>query len=76
MLTQAAISAQVQEPLISWESYAASQERYEEKAAKKGANADQLVLTGFAVSMSVDKGALLIRTGKETKDSFTEGYTA
>lgn len=67
MLTQAAISTQVQEPLISGETYAESQTRYEEKAAKKEAHSEQLVVTGFAVSMNVDKGALLIRAGKETR---------
>ncbi|HEY1247414.1 MAG TPA: CRISPR-associated endonuclease Cas1 [Nitrososphaera sp.] len=62
-------STQVQEPqeqvLISGESYAASQARYAEKVTRK--EETHIVLSGFNVSLRVEKNQLLIKAGKDVR---------
>lgn len=55
------------QPLISGESYAASQARYAEKVASKEARSSHIVLSGFSVSLRVEKNQLIIKAGKDVR---------
>lgn len=57
----------IQEQLINAESYTASQARYAEKVARKGEKSSHLILSGFNVSLRVEKNQLVIKAGKDIR---------
>lgn len=54
-----------EQALISSESYAASQARYAEKVARK--EDSTIVLSGFHVSLRVEKNQLIVKAGKDVR---------
>lgn len=61
--TTTTIEAQVQ-PIITGELYGQSQERYQEKSARKEKSSQtQIILCGHGISLKVERGALYVKDG-------------